>query len=869
MKNVAVGVARNTPIVVSSVQQLYDSYEVAKLLVQSEETMETLPLSEDSAPQTETEQTTTFVDNSGGMQVTAQAPSNSVAKVDGTEDLSLGTFLSRPVKINSFSWGPSDTGVIVAVSPWQLYFSNTAVKRKIENFAFFRGKLHIKTLINGSPFQYGLLRATYTPLRSTTSWRIRSNAVTPITDLIPLSQLPGFYIQPQANAGGSLEAPFFYNKNWLDLTSNSDVQGFGRLEYDVFYPIASATAGGSTTASVVTYAWLSDVELMGPTESLTLQADEYVEGPVSSPATAIASVASTLSHVPVIGRFARATEIGAKSVANIARLFGYTNVPVIDDVRGFQPMNGPMLASAHIGVPAQKLTYDPKQELSIDPSIHGLKPVDELALSYLKKKESYFAASSWSTNDALGSVLFNMRINPYQFAAIPLLNGSSVEQARRVYHTPLSYMSEMFRSWRGGLKIRVKVVCTKFHKGRLKVSFDPRANISTHAVDENLVYTEIIDIGETDEVEFIIPYHQATAWLDIDKDITDTNWAPGTNLPPRLGIDNGSLNITVLNTLVAPATGSVGLMFFISGADDFEFANPSDHIGNDIATTTYKEPSFLAVQADDHVELSPKAITLGIPVSPSKDRYAQNYGEVITSLRTVLHRSSISDYTYLAPFAANSIRLIGKAYRVLPNTPGYTSGTFLSSANKVLTAGTAAYNFSYMHPMLWISSLFGGFRGSATITVTPSADLRNGISNVQVSRSDTVQGNNTQLSNVTLTNPGTVSQQLALLSNPGVVLPGSGGLALTSTNTNGSLSFNLPFFSKYNFGYTFPTQAGSNQDDTDKMCAMLTMFHTTGADASTSAMAFSNAWCAGPDFTCLFFLNCPTVDYLKNPAVAV
>lgn len=841
---------------------------MSNLQVQADAGVETLPIIADASPLTVTEETTTFVDNSEGMDVTASIPANPVAMVDGTEDLSLGMFLSRPVQINAFTWDPADVGVTVSMLPWALYFNNAAVKRKIDNFTFFRGNLHIKTLINGSPFQYGLLRAVYLPMNGANGWRIRTNPVSTVPTLLPYSQLPGFYIQPQANAGGSLEAPFFFNKNWLNLTSAGEVNNFGQLDYVVYYPISSATAGGSTSATVVTYAWLSDVQLMGPTESLSLQADEYVEGPISSPATAIASVASTLTHIPVIGKFARATEIGAKSVASIARLFGYTNVPVIDDVRAFQPMNGPMLASSHIGVPAQKLTYDPKQELSIDPSIHGLASKDELALSYLKKKESYFGATSWATTDALGTVLFNMRVNPYLMSAVDIVDAALAVQARRVYHTPLSYMSDMFRSWRGGLRLRIKVVCTKFHKGRLKISYDPRYNISTHAVDENLVYTEIIDIGETDEVEFLIPYHQATAWLDIEKDALVDNWNTGGALVPRIDIDNGTLSISVLNTLVAPAAGSIGIIAFISGADDFEFANPSDHIGGDAASNVYQNPSFLAVQSDDHVELVAKPITFGLPANPDDNRYALNYGEAISSLRTVLHRSSIVDYTYFQPSTASSVRLFGKAFRVLPNQPGYTPTTYLSSANKVLAAGNAAYNFSYMHPMLWISSLFGGYRGSATITVTPSADLRNGIANVMVSRSDKILTADTQLSNVTLTTPNTLSKALALLSN-GAISPGTGGLALTSTNTNGSLSFNLPFFSKYNFGLTFPQQAGSNQDGTDRMAAMLTMFHTTGTETSTSALSMSNAYCAGPDFTCLFFLNCPTVDYAKVPAVPI
>jgi hypothetical protein len=105
--------------------------------------------------------------------------------------------------------------------------------------------------------------------------------------------------------------PFFYHKNWLDITSDADVDSFGEISFDLFAVLSTALSSASTSVTVRVFAWMTDVELMGPTSKLTLQGDEYGDSPISGPATAIANVASYLVDVPVIGSLARATEIGA------------------------------------------------------------------------------------------------------------------------------------------------------------------------------------------------------------------------------------------------------------------------------------------------------------------------------------------------------------------------------------------------------------------------------------------------------------------------------------------------------------------------------------------------------------------------------
>ena len=114
---------------------------------------------------TEESGTVQFWDSASGEEYVAPSYVNSVAKVDGTEDLSLGKFLSRPTTINSFTWNNSDpVGQKQAVSVWYDYMANSVIKKKLDNYAFLRGKLHIKILINATPFQYGTIRACYYPL---------------------------------------------------------------------------------------------------------------------------------------------------------------------------------------------------------------------------------------------------------------------------------------------------------------------------------------------------------------------------------------------------------------------------------------------------------------------------------------------------------------------------------------------------------------------------------------------------------------------------------------------------------------------------------------------------------------------------------
>ncbi len=807
--------------------------------------------------------TTTFQEESVGDVQLADNSTNAVALTDSTPDLQLGSFLARPVAIDSFSWSTTDpVGVTRTILPWKLYLNTTSVKNKLNNYAFLRGKLHMKVVINATPFQYGSLRACYFPLKGLSGTdRIRTNASTDTVLRTPYSQLPGCYISPQTNEGGEIEAPFLYHKNWVDITSATNVDNLGSLSFVTFAPLNIAIATAPTSITVRTIAWMSDVELMGATSDLALQGDEYGQGSVSKPATAVASVAGMLTKVPIIGPFARATQIGASAVAGIASLFGFTNPPVLNDVKPVYVMSAPQLATTEISVPYQKLAYDPKAELSIDSSFLGATSEDELSINYLKKKETFFGAASWATTDAEATQIFNAKISPTLRGVTSITNSVAATVGYRHYNTPLSHLSYMFRHWRGSLRVRMLVIASKYHKGRVKVSWDPLGDITATNPDLNVCYNQIVDIGDTHDVVFDIPYHQAKAWLLTDTNDNSSGWTTGGSNPPDDNYHNGVLSVRVFNTLEAPSAAPVTLLFYVSGGDDFEFNNPKGGISSGSSCPT---PSFFALQGEEVDEHQ-----VGTKPTVADNRYHQNFGEAVLSLRKILHRSSIVDTVPLPNGTVSATNLYRKGIFRIPYTPGFYSVSFPTQANKVVAAsGTANYAFNTMHPIPWVASMFLGTRGSVnyTLTVNSPKVVPDDIRVTRISDNGAITATN-RVINLVTSIPGTdtLSKKCSRLGQFYFSRDGTAGMAQTSARAAPSVQFNVQDYNNCNFTLVDPLSyvEGSTIDETDIQGALvqINIANTTTTDELGYSTVVTNAG-TGVDFTCFYFMCCPTVDNL-------
>lgn len=451
-----------------------------------------------------------FSDENAGVELNIPAAIGYV-KGDTSQNIELGDFLNRPVQIDSFSW-TEGTSINRNIAPWDLFFNNARIRAKLDNYFLMRCNLKVKVVINASPFYYSGMCISYKPLTDF--------AVAPLTtgaELIPRSQRPCVWIYPQNSQGATMTLPFFYYKNWLDVTDRTAFQTMGQLNFlsatDLFN--ANSVVGGSV--DVIVYAWAENVELAGPTSLLALQSaektivdDEYSgKGAISNVASAIARHTVLLQNLPIVGPYMTATSLATGAVSKIASTFGYTRTPVIEDVRFYRSIAVPHIASTDIGEPVEKLGLDSKNSLSIDPKINGIDMDDELIISTIVQRESYFDSFLWTDAQSTGTNLVDIGVTP---EANLFLSGTGED---RGVMTPMSHLCKLFDNWRGDIIVRFKILCTKYHKGRIQVTWDPRTSPWPLPLDTTTStnYSKVIDISKNTDVEFRIPYTQQTSYL--------------------------------------------------------------------------------------------------------------------------------------------------------------------------------------------------------------------------------------------------------------------------------------------------------------------------------------------------------------------
>jgi len=156
--------------------------------------------------------------------------------------------------ISTITWNESDpVGVEATINPWRLFLADPTIAKKISNFAFIRGNLKIKVMVNASPFYYGAMYMAYQPLQNFTASTIVNGTGTQY--LIPYSQRPGFWILPQHSEGGEITLPFFYPKNFLRLGYLQDTIDMGQLDFIIYATLQSANAVVGAGATVQVMAW--------------------------------------------------------------------------------------------------------------------------------------------------------------------------------------------------------------------------------------------------------------------------------------------------------------------------------------------------------------------------------------------------------------------------------------------------------------------------------------------------------------------------------------------------------------------------------------------------------------------------------------
>ncbi len=536
-----------------------------------------------------------------------------------------------------------------AFNPWHNYFSHPEIYAKIKGFCRLRCKLHVKVIINASPFQYSLGIMAYRPLCGdgtvpAFSGGELANYTTIVNDvptLMAYTQYPHAHIMPQLSKGCEMELPFIYFKDWVPLENSSlnHLRDMGRMtlmSYDVLRTASSSISANPISISI--YAWASDVHLAGP--SMSLQADEYSERPVSTVASAVAAAAGALQSVPPLAPFARATMMVANGVASVARFFGFSNPPVIDPVHAMRINYAPNLCSPDIPTQIEKLSLDPKNELTVDSRTVGLDGVDHMTISHMLDRDVYFSTVMWQASDAPDTSLFGMDINPAvsDLTSVTAGYGSGF----KVQMTPAALLSQMFAHWRGPIKLKFVAACSAFHRGRLRISYDPNGRWGVSELGTARLYQKVWDLSSANTFEYEVPFMAPSTYLATFRGASDGSRAYNKFWDERASSAattylsstfNGCIRVDVMNELTAPAAVDVPIFIYIN-AGQVEFANPISIN----STGQFTHAVLQSLEVDDEVQRET------IPVVDKVDHRNDVYmGERVVSTRQLVHRASFWD----------------------------------------------------------------------------------------------------------------------------------------------------------------------------------------------------------------------------------
>lgn len=497
----------------------------------------------------------TFVDQSNDIQVDFK-PHMTTIPTEGLVKEGIIEFLKRPVQIYSFSWEVTNLGF--NFDPWTLFLANQAVARKLSNFYRLRtGGIEIRVVTNGTPYLYGRYYIAYWPYYSADSFATTFAIASPKR----ISSLPCFKeIDPSANSVAIMKIPEVGDRQLL-LTSVANPT-FGSVVGVAAAPLLNTQAAGITQYCDMTF-YVScinpDIEYNTNTKEYAETSGEY-KGVLSAPLNSVAKFGSTLSKIPIIGSYATSAGQAAKFGANLAELFGYSKPPDRNPiVRNVDRTIGNLVNADGLDT-TTVLSLNSAALTTIDPTVIGLPPEDEMNINYITSRSALCTTFEWADDDVINTVLATLNVSPF----------TGQDGSYPCAQTPLASIANTFSLWRGSIVYRIVFCVSRFHTGRIHIAYDPNAPAAYTTDMTNTTLNWVVDLAQQSEIEIEVPF---TRQFPVNNTLMGTvRWG---SVDTSTGL-NGTLNFYVLNKLRAGSIATtVTALVYIKGGPSFELLVPT------------------------------------------------------------------------------------------------------------------------------------------------------------------------------------------------------------------------------------------------------------------------------------------------------
>nr|AWK77869.1 structural polyprotein [Robinvale bee virus 6] len=482
--------------------------------------------------------------------------------------------LMKPVQVSQVDWSVTqarNTNIVELIYPNLLSNQESLVLRTLRMYAFYRISPVFRVQINATVFHQGQLIVSFDPFDIS---EFVSNGYD--FNHVSATGLPNVKIMASYSDAIELKVPFTHPRSYFTTNSSEPFNTLGTFRITVLNPLLAAE-GASSSLSVTTWVYGVDAQVHVP-----IQDHDLILNAVSDPVEATSNVTTNKEPSNLLGGLLNQ---GKQLVGNVTDVFGnLVSGNIGQTLRSGQGLIDTLGSIFGFDYPSRTLqppkTISPienlaiakgvsqSQRLAIDPfSLHklhddiALESMDGMNLKRLISMPMLLTQFSFTSTSSRGTLLKTILVNP---CLAPRFNSQATPFLQRSY---LSYISNGFLYWSGGIIYDIEVVATKFHSGKLIFAYEPnvRDPPSYSAVSDSLPNV-VIDIQQASTARFLVPFTSSTSMKDtfmpLDSDILDSA--------------TGILCCYVQNTLafasnVAP---SIEINVYISAADDFSLYVP-------------------------------------------------------------------------------------------------------------------------------------------------------------------------------------------------------------------------------------------------------------------------------------------------------
>jgi hypothetical protein len=298
----------------------------------------------------------------------------------------------------------------------------------------------------------------------------------------------------------------------------------------------------------------------------------------------------------------------------------------------------------------------------------------------------------------------------------------------------MGFAATPFRFWRGSIEVRIQIVASRFHRGRLRFAWTPDGN-AVSASETNLNYGRIIDIDQTSQFEFVIPFGRNVGYCYCD---------PSSLVTQRDAV-NGQVYLSVQNPLSNPeASKDVSILVWVRAGEDLEFAGPTFQHYQASAPYAMQSSSQAPGMRED-VGITRETVREELWEASNHPMLNTVYvGDPVHSFRPLLKRYERLGVLWdnsTSENASSNVPVNTVMFKVL-GIPFYppVRGQCATGFGSYNVAGAATYDWNPWNMVLmnWLGSAYVGQKGSVRWAVTnpySSGDARlPSISDVQVAR---------------------------------------------------------------------------------------------------------------------------------------